>query len=122
MTELEKRDIERAQIHSELETTCKSGADVYRWICNQMLPTGENDELSEEDLEFVGGGLSHMRAIEVVGTAYYDLCVKKKGTTIYTHEQIYEALNVCHRMNRWNNNSFEDIGKVTSLLVGALNK
>ena len=87
-----------------------------------MFPTSENDELSEEELEFVGGGMSSMQALEVISTAYYDLCVKKKEKTSYTHTQIYEALNVCHRMNRWNNNSFTDIGKVTSLLVGALSK
>ncbi len=106
----------------DLENNCKSSVDIYRWICNQMFPTSENDELSEEELEFVGGGMSSMQALEVISTAYYDLCVKKKEKTSYTHTQIYEALNVCHRMNRWNNNSFTDIGKVTSLLVGALSK
>lgn len=111
-----------SDLNKMLEETCKSGADVFKWICSQTLPTGDHDELSEEELDFVAGGMSDMQALEVIATAYYDLCVKKKGKTSYTNTQIYEALNVCHRMNRWNKNSFEEIGKVTSLLVGALNK
>lgn len=122
MTELDKNGAGPEDLHKELEATCKSGADVYKWICSQTLPSGENEELSEEDLELVGGGMSGMQALEVISTAYYDLCVKKKEKTSYTHTQIYEALNICHRLNRWNQNSFEDIGKVTSLLVGALSK
>ena len=122
MTELDRNGLGPEQLQKELESTCKSGADVFKWICNQTLPSGDNDELLEEDLEFVAGGMSDMNALEVIAIAYYDLCVKKKGKTSYTDKQIYEALNVCHRMNRRNKNSFENIGKVTSLLVGALSK
>lgn len=115
-------DVDMSDVNKMLEATCKSGADVFKWICSQTLPTGDHDELSEEELEFVAGGMSEMNAMEVIAAAYYDLCVKKKGKTSYSDSQIYEALNVCHRMNRWNKNTFEEIGKVTSLLVMALNK
>lgn len=83
--------------------------------------TFDREELSEEDLELVSGGMSDMQALEVISTAYQDLCVKKKGSTKYSNTQIYEALNRCHGMNRRNQNSFSDIGKITSLLIQELN-
>ena len=111
-----------SEVEKIVEADVKYGADVFKWICSQNLPSGDQEELTEEELEFVAGGMSDMQALEVISTAYYDLCVKKKGKTSYTKPQIYEALNVCHRMNRWSKNNFDEIGKVTSLLVGALNK
>lgn len=105
----------------DMETTCQSGADVFREICSQMLPSSDKEELSEEDLELVIGGMSDMQSLEIISTAYWDLCVKKKGSTKYSNTQIYEALNKCHGMNRRNQNSFGDIGKITSLLIRELN-
>lgn len=79
-------------------------------------------EITDDDLEQVTGGMSEMQALEVVKTAYWDLCVNKKGSTKYSSTQIYEALNRCHAMNRRNRNSFSDIGRITDGLVKALNK
>lgn len=105
----------------ELAFTPESGADVFRHLCEQMLPESENEELTEEDLELVMGGMSDMQALEVISTAYWDLCVKKKANTKYSRTQIYEALNRCHAVNRRTRNGLSDIGKVTSLLLRALN-
>lgn len=105
----------------ELEITLESGEDVFKHLCSQMLPASENEELTEEDLELVMGGMSDMQALEVISTAYWDLCVKKKANTKYSRTQIYEALNRCHAVNRRTRNGLSDIGKVTSLLLKALN-
>ena len=105
----------------ELEITLESGEDVFKHLCSQMLPVSENEELTEEDLELVMGGMSDMQALEVISTAYWDLCVKKKANTKYSRTQIYEALNRCHAVNRRTRNGLSDIGKVTSLLLKALN-
>lgn len=121
MIEIKKSDAGLEAFHKELEKTCRSGEDVFKQLCNQMIPKTGKEELSEEDLDLVSGGMSDMQALEVVSTAYWDLCVKKKGSTKYSDLQIYEALNSCHRLNRWNQNGLEDIGKVTSLLMKELN-
>ena len=107
---------------NELEVTLGSGTDVFRYLCGQMLPISEDNELTEDDLEFVMGGMSDMQALEVISTAYWDLCVNKKANTKYSKAQIYDALNRCHALNRRTKNGLSDIGKVTSLLLRELNK
>ena len=118
MKELEKSVLDT----NELEMIQGSGVDVFRHLCGQMLPVSESGELTEDDLEFVMGGMSNMQALEIIATAYSDLCVNKKTTTKYSKAQIYEALNRCHAVNRWTQNGLSDIGKVTSLLLRELNK
>ncbi len=105
---------------TELEISLKSGEDVFRYLCSQMLPVSENEELTEEELEMVMGGMSDMQAMEVISTAYWDLCVKKKANTRFSKTQIYEALNRCHAINRRTRNGLSDIGKITSLLLREL--
>lgn len=121
MFEKESSELNTEEMNRHYESVCKSGADVFKQFCSQMLPPADKEELSEDDLEFVMGGMSDMQALEVISTAYWDLCVKKKGSTKYSKTQIYEALNRCHGMNRRNQNSFTDIGKVTSLLLREMN-
>ena len=82
--------------------------------------TDTNEELTEEELEMVMGGMSDMQAMEVISTAYWDLCVKKKANTRFSKTQIYEALNRCHAINRRTRNGLSDIGKITSLLLREL--
>ncbi len=105
---------------NELEISLESDEDVFRYLCGQMLPVSENEELTEDELELVMGGMSDMQAMEVISTAYWDLCVKKKSNTKYSRTQIYEALNRCHAINRRNRNGLSDIGKITSLLLREL--
>lgn len=105
----------------ELESF-QSSADVLRMMHEEMLPEAEKEELSEDDLELVMGGMSDMQAMEVVSTAYWDLCVNKKGSTQYSKNQIYEALNKCHVLNRRNRNHLTGIGKITSRLIEVLSK
>lgn len=121
MIEKEITDKELEEFNRELEKNCQSGDDVWKQLYSQMLPSSDKEELSEEDLELVIGGMSDMQSLEIISTAYWDLCVKKKGSTKYSNTQIYEALNKCHGMNRRNQNSFGDIGKITSLLIRELN-
>ena len=120
MSDHMKADME--EFNKELINCCQNADEIYQRICSQMLPTTDKEEVSEEDLEQVTGGMSEMQALEVVKTAYWDLCVNKKGSTKYSSTQIYEALNRCHAMNRRNRNSFSDIGRITDGLVKALNK
>ena len=118
MTDHEKSGLDM----SVFEITPESEADVFRHLCGRMLPDSEDGELTEDDLEFVMGGMSDMQAMEVISTAYWDLCVNKKANTKYSKAQIYEALNRCHALNRRTKNGLSDIGRISGLLLRELNK
>lgn len=117
----DNREINMEEFNKELINCCQNADEMYQKICSQMLPPADKEELSGEALELVIGGMADMQALEIISTAYWDLCVKKKVSTKYSDTQIYEALNKCHGMNRRNQNSFYDIGKITSLLIRELN-
>ena len=97
MTEMEREMMELEAMNQEIAATCKSEEDVYALFSSSMLPEGE--ELSEDDLEMVAGGMSNAQAIAIVAGAYWDLCILKKKKTKYSASQIYEAINKCDKIN-----------------------
>ena len=85
MKDLEAKLAAELQSPEELEAMILGG-----------LPVGAaEEELSEEDLDFVFGGMSDNQAARIVSTAYWDLCVKKKSSTRYSGKQIRDALEIC---------------------------
>ena len=70
-----------------------SEEEMYAWAMSQVLPDAEGEELPEESLELVTGGVSTSKAIQIISTAYWDLCIKKKKKTKYTDKEIYGAIN-----------------------------
>ena len=70
---------------------------MYALFCSSMLP--ESEELSEDDLEMVVGGMSNAQAIAIVSNAYWDLCIMNKKKSKYSANQIYEAMNKCDKLN-----------------------
>ncbi len=95
MAEINEMDV----VQKELEENCQSAEDVFALLSKDALPEGEDGELSEEDLELVAGGMSKTKAVKVVSTAYWDLCIKKKKKTSYSMDEIMEALKICDKMN-----------------------
>ena len=75
----------------------KSEAEVYEWVMNQMVPGTEGDELSEDALEMVAGGMSSSQAWKIMSTAYWDLCICGKKKTRYSDKQIFEAMKICDK-------------------------
>lgn len=70
-----------------------SEEEMCAWAMSQILPEAEGEELPEESLELVTGGVSTSKAIQIVTTAYWDLCVLKKRKTKYTDKEIFAAIN-----------------------------
>ena len=75
----------------------QSEAEVYEWVMSQMLPDEDGDELSEESLEMVAGGMAASQAWKIMSTAYWDLCICGKKKTKYSDKQIFEAIRVCDK-------------------------
>lgn len=121
MSDREHSTAEMEEMNQEIKNRCSSGEDVYQWICEQMLPAEESDELSEDSLEFVTGGMADHKALQIISTAYWDLVVEKRGKTRYSDLQIFEALNHCHRISRQAKHAHYDIGKITTLIMRELN-
>ena len=69
-----------------------SEEEMYAWAMSQVLPEAEGEELPEESLELVTGGVSTTKAIQIVTTAYWDLCVLKKKKTKYKDTEIFDAI------------------------------
>ena len=74
----------------------ESEAEVYEWVMSQMVET-EGEELSEDALEMVAGGMSGSQAWKIVSTSYWDLCVCGKKKTKYSDKQIFEAMKICDK-------------------------
>lgn len=74
-----------------------SEEELYEWVMSEMLPETEGDELSEEALEMVVGGMSDSKAWKIMTTAYWDLCICGKKKTQYSDKQIYEAMKICDK-------------------------
>lgn len=74
-----------------------SEEEFYEWVMSDMLPEAEGDELSEEALELVTGGMSDAKAWKIMTTAYWDLCVCGKKKTQYSDKQIQEAMKICDK-------------------------
>ena len=72
-------------------------AELEEWVMSQMVPETEGDELSEEALEMVAGGMSYTQAWKIVTTAYWELNVQKKKKSSYSSKQIMEALKKCDK-------------------------
>ena len=47
-----------------------SEEEMYAWAMSQVLPDAEGEELPEESLELVTGGVSTSKAIQIISTAY----------------------------------------------------
>lgn len=75
----------------------ESEAEVYDWVMSQMLPDAEGEELSEDALEMVAGGMSDSQAWKIMSTAYWDLCICGKKKTKYSDKQIQEAMKICNK-------------------------
>lgn len=74
----------------------ESEAEVYEWVMSQMVAT-EGDELSEDALDMVAGGMSSGQAWKIMSTAYWDLCICGKRKTKYSDKQIFEAMRICDK-------------------------
>ena len=97
MAEMEKMTQEMEAMQAELAEKCKSEDDVLAMLAGDALP--ESEELSEDDLEIVAGGMSNSQAIKIVSTAYWDLCICKKKKTKYSDKQIQQAMKKCDKLN-----------------------
>ena len=75
----------------------QSEAEVYEWVMSQMVET-EGEELSEDALEMVAGGMSTAQAWKIVSTVYWEYNVlKRKKSANYSSKQIMEALKICDK-------------------------
>lgn len=74
-----------------------SEGEVYDWVMSQMLPETEGDELPEEALDMVAGGMSDSKAWKIVSSAYWDLCICKKKKSKYSDKEVFEALSICDK-------------------------
>lgn len=82
----------------------ESEAEVYDWVMSQMVPGAEGDELSEEALDMVAGGMSDAQAWKIMSTAYWDLCICGKKKTKYSDKKIFEAMKICDKhVNKFGN-------------------
>lgn len=74
----------------------ESEAEVYEWVMSQMVAT-EGDELSEDALDMVAGGMSTVQALKIISTAYWDYGVQRKKKSSYSSTQIVEAIKICEK-------------------------
>lgn len=72
-------------------------AEVEEWVMSQMLPETEGDELPEEALDMVAGGMSYTQAWKIVTVAYWEFNVQKKKKSSYSTKQIMEAIKLCDK-------------------------
>ena len=99
MAELTKEELKQVEeLQQKVEAQCQSPEDVEKLFKSDLLPKG--DELSEEALGLVAGGMSVPQGLKIISTAYWDLCVRKKSKTSYSNRQIEEAFNVVEKASK----------------------
>lgn len=76
--------------------SCDTEEDFLKAIVNVV---SGDAELKEDDLQLVVGGMSNGEAINIVASAYWDLCIRKKRKSKYSNKQINDALAKCDEMN-----------------------
>lgn len=75
----------------------QSEEEFHEWVMSQMIPETEGDELSEDALDMVAGGMSSGQAWKIMTAAYWDLCICGKKKTKYSDKQIFEAMKICDK-------------------------
>lgn len=78
---------------------CETEDEAYEVVMREIMPGGDSEELGEDALDLVVGGMSNATAIKIVSSAYWDLCIRKKKSCGYSTKQIQEALKICDRLN-----------------------
>ncbi|MDE7312113.1 MAG: hypothetical protein K2N87_10940 [Eubacterium sp.] len=91
-------DAELEEFNKLMQEKCKSEEDAINLVMGEMAPGQDSGELTEDDLEFVAGGVSKMNAVRCVTSAYWNMCVLGKKSCGYSADYIYESLRVVDGM------------------------
>lgn len=76
----------------------ESADELYEEVQKELFSDGDSEELSEENLDMVVGGMSKWKAVQIVTVAYYDMCRYGYSDRTYKWSTIKEALDICDKM------------------------
>lgn len=87
----------------ELEAAAKEYAEKYateeEFMASMLIPGEDGEELPEEALDMVAGGMSNAKAITIVASCYWNNVVLKKKTWAYSGSQVKEAIKIVDGLN-----------------------